>query len=198
MSFPLNNGCVKGQIMKDTALLIIDIQNDYFLEGKMELDKAIEAADKASDLLAHFREKNLPVFHIQHESVSEGATFFLPGTEGQKINIKVKPLENETIIVKNFPNGFIQTDLEKRLKAQKIEKLIITGMMTFMCVDATTRAAKDLGFHCTLIHDATAARALEFNGKNVTADQVKTSFLSALSMICDCVTGCKDFLDSDS
>jgi nicotinamidase-related amidase len=70
-------------------------------------------------------------------------------------------------------------------------------MMTFMCVDATTRAAKDLGFHCTLIHDATGARALEFNGHSVTADQVKTSFLSALSMICDRVTSCEDFLKSE-
>jgi nicotinamidase-related amidase len=184
--------------MKNSALIIIDIQNDYFPGGKMVLDKAIEAADKASDMLAYFREKSLPVFHIQHESISDGSTFFLPGTEGQKINTKVKPLKNEIVIKKNFPNGFIQTDLENRLKELKIERLVITGMMTFMCVDATTRAAKDLGFHCTLIHDATAARALEFNGKSVTADQVKISFLSALSMICDCVTSCEDFLNSDS
>jgi nicotinamidase-related amidase len=100
--------------------------------------------------------------------------------------------------VKNFPNGFVQTDLHEMLKEQKIKKLVITGMMTFMCVDATTRAAKDLGFHCTLIHDATGARALEFNGRSVTADQVKTSFLSALSMICDRVTSCEDFLKSES
>jgi nicotinamidase-related amidase len=184
--------------MKDIALLIIDIQNDYFPGGKMELDKVTEAAEKAADMLTHFREKKLPVFHIQHESVSEGSTFFLPGTEGQKINKLVKPIENETILVKNYPNGFVQTGLHEILKGQKIEKLVITGMMTFMCVDATTRAAKDLGFHCTLIHDATAARALEFNGESVTADQVKTSFLSALSMICDRVTSCKDFLNSKS
>ncbi len=182
--------------MKNTALLIIDIQNDYFPGGKMELDKADEAANKAFDILTHFRRKKLPVFFIQHESISKGSTFFLPETEGQKINEKVKPLKNETIIIKNFPNGFIQTDLQKKLKTLKIEKLIITGMMTFMCVDATTRAAKDLGFQCTLIHDATAARALEFNGKSVTASQVKTSFLSALSMICDQVISCDDFLNS--
>ena len=184
--------------MKDTALLIIDIQNDYFPGGKMELDRATEAAEKASDMLTHFREKKFPVFHIQHESISEGSTFFLPGTEGQKINERVKPQENETIIVKNFSNGFVQTDLHEMLKEQKIKKLVITGMMTFMCIDATTRAAKDLGFHCTLIHDATGARALEFNGRSVTADQVKTSFLSALSMICDRVTSCEDFLKSES
>ncbi len=184
--------------MKNTALLIIDIQNDYFPGGKMELDKATEAAQKAFDVLTYFRIKKLPIFHIQHESISESSTFFLPGTKGQKINEKMKPMGNETTIVKNFPNGFIKTSLREKLKAHRIEKLIITGMMTFMCVDATTRAAKDLGFHCTLIHDATAASNLEFNGKTVSADQVKISFLSALSMICDRVVSCEDFLNSDS
>ncbi len=68
-------------------------------------------------------------------------------------------------------------------------------MMTLMCVDATALAAKDLGFHCTLIHDTTAARALEFDGKHITADQVKTSFLAALSMVCDHVASCENYLD---
>ena len=180
--------------MKDTALLIIDIQNDYFPGGKMELENATDAAKKAAEILNYFRKKNLPVFHIQHESIREGASFFLPGTEGQKINDHVKPLENETILKKNFPNSFIQTGLDEKLQEQKIKNLVITGMMTFMCVDASARAAKDLGFHCTLIHDATAARALEFNGQKVTAEEVKTSFLAALSMICDQVKSCEDFL----
>ncbi len=180
--------------MTDMALLIIDIQNDYFPGGKMELENATEAAKKASEILNYFRKNNLPVFHIQHESVREGASFFLPGTEGQKINDHVKPQENEIIIVKNFPNSFIQTGLYEKLQERNIKKLVITGMMTFMCVDATARAAKDLGFHCTLIHDATAARALEFNGQKVTAKEVKTSFLAALSMTCDAVKSCEDFL----
>lgn len=182
--------------MNHTALLIIDIQNDYFPGGRMELDMATEAAQKAGKVLDHFREKNCPIFHIQHESVGENASFFLPGTHGQKINTLVEPLENETILKKNFPNGFIQTGLQEMLKAKNIEKLVVTGMMTFMCVDATCRAAKDLGFHCTMIYDATAARQLTFNQETVTAGQVQTAFLSALSMICDQVTSCEEFLKS--
>ena len=181
--------------MDHTALLIIDIQNDYFQGGKMELDKADEAAQKAAALLDHFRKENAPVFHIQHESLGENAGFFIPGTQGQKINERVTPLENETLLIKNFPNGFIQTDLENLLKAQKIQRLVVTGMMTFMCVDATCRAAKDMGFHCTLIHDATAARELTFGDDKVTATQVKTAFLAALSMICDRIMGCEEFLN---
>lgn len=182
--------------MEETALLIIDIQNDYFPGGKMELEKATAAARNAASILAHFRKKNLPVIHIQHESIGDGAAFFLPGTAGQKINGLVAPGEGETVIVKNSPNGFALTDLHGELKRRQIKNLVITGMMTFMCVDATARAAKDLGYHCTLIHDATAARALEFNGSCVTADQVKTAFLAALSMVCDCVTTCDAYLKS--
>ena len=128
----------------------------------------------------------------------EGSIFFIPGTSGQKISEKVKPLGHETIIAKIFPNGFIGTDLSGILQERQIEKLVITGMMTFMCVDATARVAKDMGFHCTLVHDATAVRVLEFNGKSVTADQVKTSFLSVLSMICDNVTKCEYFLNANA
>jgi nicotinamidase-related amidase len=77
--------------MDHTALLIIDIQNDYFPGGKMELDKADEAAQNATALLDHFRKENAPIFHIQHESMGENASFFIPGTQGQKINEQVTP-----------------------------------------------------------------------------------------------------------
>jgi nicotinamidase-related amidase len=180
--------------MKNTALLIIDIQNDYFSGGKFKLDNAIDAAEKSAELLDFFREKSAPVFHIQHESLGPDPTFFLPGSEGQKIHESVQPIEKENIIKKHSPNSFLKTDLLEQLKEKKIEKLVITGMMTLMCVDATSRAAKDLGFHCTLVHDATAARALEFNGIQVAGDQVKASFLAALSMVCDEVVSCEEFL----
>jgi nicotinamidase-related amidase len=152
------------------------------------------AVIKAPDLLTCFREKKLLIFHVQHESIKEGATFFLPETDGQKINDRVKPRENETIIVKNFPNSFIKTRLYEMLEELQIKNLVITGMMTFMCVDATRRAAKDMGFHCTLIHDATAARSLAFHGQRVAADQVKAAFLSALAMICDRIISCEEYL----
>ncbi len=184
--------------MKDTALIIIDIQNDYFPGGKMELDRAELACDNAVRVLDNFREKQSPVFHVQHESVSEGSSFFLPNTRGQKIHDRVAPMSGETVIQKNYPNSFVGTDLFDQLKAKKINHLVITGMMTFMCVDATSRAAKDLGFGCTLIHDATAARDLEFDGISVPAVQVKAAFLAALSMVCDQVVTTAAFLDQAS
>ena len=170
-----------------TALLLIDIQNDYFPGGTMELAGSEEAARKAANVLQYFRNARLPVIHIAHESVREGATFFFPGTNGQRIHSLVQPQDGETVITKNFPNSFLKTPLLETLQQLGITQLIITGMMTHMCVDATTRAAKDLGFSCTLIHDATATRDLSFAGVQVPAAQVQTAFTAALGFICDAV-----------
>jgi nicotinamidase-related amidase len=170
------------------ALLCIDIQNDYFPGGAMELVDAVAAAQNVRALQDCFRHRGLPILHIAHEMIRPGANFFLPGTQGQRIYSLVAPQEGETVITKNYPNSFLQTPLLKHLHDLQATELIITGMMTHMCVDATTRAAKDLGFSCRLVSDATATRDLEFAGETVQAHQVRTAFLAALSVICDGVT----------
>jgi nicotinamidase-related amidase len=163
------------------ALLIVDIQNDYFSGGKMELHASEAAGLCAGGLLAHFRDRRLPVVHVQHISVRPGATFFLPDTDGVRIHASVAPVEHETVIQKHFPNAFRDTRLLDHLRQHAIEELVIAGMMTHMCVDATTRAAADLGFRCSVASDACATRALSFGGTTVPADHVHCSFLAALS-----------------
>ena len=166
-----------------SALLIIDIQNDYFPGGAMALVTPEAAAANAAKLLAAFRAKKLPVFHAQHVSVRPGATFFLPNTKGVEIHDSVKPLASETVFQKNFPNCFRNTELLEKLRAAGITKLTIAGMMTQMCVDTTTRAAADLGFSCSLAHDACATRELAFNGVKVPAEQVQLSYMAGLNGI---------------
>ena len=163
------------------ALIIVDIQNDYFPGGKMELVGAREAASEAARLLRAFRERGAPVFHIRHISTRPGATFFLPNTEGMKIHESVAPLASETVITKHFPNGFRETRLLDVLRAANIQRLAIAGMMTHMCIDATTRAAADLGFECELAQDACATRDLTFGGAKVAAKDVHTAFLASLN-----------------
>jgi nicotinamidase-related amidase len=163
------------------ALIIIDIQNDYFPGGKMELEGSPEAGLKAAQLLEGFRAKGLPLVHIQHVSNRPGASFFLPGTEGVDIHASVAPRAGETVIRKNFPNSFRDTPLLEHLRKLGVDHLLIAGMMTHMCVDATTRAAFDLGFSCSLAHDACATRALAFGGQRVPAAQVHAAFLAALA-----------------
>jgi nicotinamidase-related amidase len=163
------------------ALLIVDIQNDYFPGGRMQLEGSEAASLRAGALLAAFRERRLPVFHIQHISVRPGATFFVPGTEGIKIHPNVAPSGSEPVVQKHFPNAFRETALLDSLRQGGIQELVIAGMMTHLCIDATTRAAADLGFKCSLAHDACATRSLSFGDNRVPAEQVHYSFLSALS-----------------
>jgi nicotinamidase-related amidase len=164
-----------------SALIVIDIQNDYFPGGKMELEGSPEAGLQAAKLLAGFRAKGLPLVHIQHVSNRPGASFFLPDTEGVNIHASVAPRTGETVLQKHFPNSFRGTTLLDHLRGLGVDHLVIAGMMTHMCVDATTRAAFDQGFSCSLAHDACATRALVFGEQRVPAAQVHAAFVAALS-----------------
>ena len=163
-----------------TGLILVDIQNDYFTGGKVALSGMDEAAANAGKLLGLFREKSWPTFHIQHISNYQGATFFLPDTPGAELNSAIAPLAGETIIQKHFPNSFRGTGLQDALETAGVEQVVICGAMSHMCIDATTRAAADLGFACILIHDACATRDLEFGDKTVKAEDVHASFMAAL------------------
>jgi nicotinamidase-related amidase len=167
--------------MPDTALVVIDIQNDYFPGGAMELEGAEAAGTNAREAVRHFRERKLPVIHVRHLSVRPGATFFLPGTPGAQIHASVNPIGDETVVEKNFPNSFRDTRLEKVLEDSGIKNLVIAGMMTHMCVDATVRHAADLGYKVTLLADACATRAQSFGGETIPARQVHAAFLAALN-----------------
>lgn len=163
------------------ALLIIDIQNDYFPGGAMELAGSPAAGVQAGKLLRAFRQKGRAVIHIQHLSTRPGATFFLPDTPGAQIHQSVAPNAGETVCQKNYPNSFRETPLFEHLRKNQITQLVIAGMMTQMCVDSSTRAAADLGFQCVLAHDACATKALSFGGKTVPAESVQTAFLASLN-----------------
>lgn len=163
------------------ALLIIDIQNDYFIDGANPLVGSWEAAHKAKLVLEDFRINNLPVVHIRHISVQPNATFFLPDTFGSEIHSIVSPAEGEKVIIKHFPNSFRDTELMRHLQHLQINELVICGMMTHMCVDTTVRAAKDLGFDCTLIGDACATLDLSINNETVKAKEVQNAYLAGMS-----------------
>lgn len=140
-----------------------------------------KAGLKAKKILDYFRSNGLDVIHVQHISSRPGSTFFLPDTDGCVIHDYVKPVSNEKIIIKHTPNSFYQTELHDYLRSRNITDLVFCGMMTHMCVDSTVRAAKDLGFTCTLIGDACATKDLEISGHLVKAHEVHNGFLAALN-----------------
>jgi nicotinamidase-related amidase len=150
--------------MDKTALILVDIQNDYFPGGKMILEGVEPACANAARLLQHFRDKRLPVLHVRHLVLQPGATFFLPDTPGSEIHPSVAPMPGEAVVVKHFPNSFRETTLLDQLKKVKVASVAVCGAMSHMCIDATVRAACDLGFQCLVSHDACATRALTFVG----------------------------------
>lgn len=163
-----------------TALLVIDIQKDYFPGGKFPLVEPLAAAKKAYELLQCFREHGGKHIHIQHIALKPDATFFVRGTEGSDIHDAVAHFESEPIVYKHYPNSFRETNLLEMLKGWGVERVVITGMMTHMCVDATARAAADFGFQVWVAEDACATRDLEYNGTVIPADHVHKAFLAAL------------------
>ena len=179
-----------------SALILIDIQNDYFPGGAMELAGMSQAAARARELLAAWREARRPIFHVQHLALGPGATFFRPDTPGVEINESVRPLPAEALIQKHYPNAFRDTDLKEALTDAGVEEVIIGGAMSHMCIDATTRAAFDYGFTCTVIHDACATRDLAFKDLTIPAAQVHGAFMAALGMRYARVLALKEFLNS--
>ncbi|MGY3779405.1 cysteine hydrolase family protein [Isobaculum melis] len=180
------------------ALLIIDVQNDYFKGGKMPLmhsDQALQQLLKVKDF---FDKQQLPVIYIQHINAKKNADFFEKDTLGVAIHplLLASNTGHEITIVKAHPNSFFETGLQETLIALQVDQLVITGMMTHMCVDSTTRAAKELGFQPVLIADATATKELAFGEKVVIATDVQTAFLSALQHFSTSILSSKDFLHS--
>ena len=178
------------------ALIIIDVQNDYFEGGKMELKNPLKALKNIKRLLRKFRNEKKEIIFIQHIAIREEAGFFLKDTYGAEIHEAVTPSASEKIVVKNYPNSFFNTELDNYLKEKDIENLIITGMMTHMCVDSTTRAARDLGYNCVVIKDTCAARDFIFEGNIVTAEDIQSSFMTALGYYYADILSCAEYLEN--
>jgi nicotinamidase-related amidase len=181
------------------ALLIIDIQLDYFPGGRNPLAEPDAAAAAAARLLAAWRERGAPVVHVQHIWDAPDAEYFQPGTPGIEIHPSVAPRADETLVTKSEPNAFLGTRLDAHLRGLAAEpvELVVAGMMSSMCVDATVRAAADLGFEVTVAHDACAAPDLEFGGLTVPAAQVHAAFMAALGDGCAAVASAGEILATE-
>jgi len=180
--------------MSRRALLIIDVQNDYFPGGRWTLDGMEAAADNVGQLLAAARAAGDLVIHVRHEFPTDDAPFFAPGSAGAEIHAKARNAEQEAVVVKNQINAFRGTKLKELLDRAGIEEVIVCGAMSHMCVDAAVRAAGDFGYRCTVIHDACATRDQEFQGVKVPAEQVHAAYMSALAFGYATLSSTADFI----
>ena len=169
-----------------TALLIIDIQDFYFAGGKSPLVEPETAAKNAGKVLAAFRAEGKPVIHVRHE--------FEPGGS---IHASVAPVEGEKVFTKTEVSCFNGTKVLAYLKERGVEKLVIVGMQTHMCLEAATRAAHDLGFECVVVGDACATRDLKYGDRTVPAADVHASTLATLNRTYAKVVDTETFLSAE-
>lgn len=155
--------------MKKEALLLIDIQNVYFVPGPMRLHRPYQAAKKAAILLQKFRREGKPVIHVKHHFKMFSSIYK-----------SVAPAKNETIIEKEYPSSFLGTELNEYLQKMDIEIIVVAGMMSHMCVDTTVRACQDYGYEVVVIEDACAAKDLQFHDKRIDAETVHAVFMASL------------------
>ena len=167
--------------MKNTALILIDIQNgfdDHAYWGGARNNP--DAEKNAALILKHWREKKLPIFHVKHNSVNPKSKL-VPGQRGNDIKEIVKPGEGEPVIGKNVNSAFIGTDLKERLDKQGIKSLVIVGLTTDHCVSTTTRMAGNLGYETFVVSDATATfDRLSVEGDKIPAEQIHKISLASL------------------
>ena len=161
------------------ALILIDIQNDYFDGGAMALYQAEEMLRQSNQLIAYAKIHDHPIYIIQHIA-DENASFFVPKTEGVQLHPKLDISNATAVIQKHYPNSFRGTTLQHELEQKGISELIVCGAMTHMCIDTTVRAGFDLGYNITLISDACATKDLLFKDHKVDAVDVQAAYLAAL------------------
>ena len=174
------------------ALVVIDIQNEYFPGGAIPLPDAGGAAQRAAEAIAAARAAGVPVFHVRHEEPASDE-WFVPGSRGAETHAAVEPVGDEAVVLKHHPNSFLETDLAEQLAELEAGRIAFCGMMTSMCVDATVRAAADRGLDPLLLDDACAAPELEHRGRRIPADSVHAAFCGALADGIATVVSTKDF-----
>ena len=161
-----------------SALVMVDCQNTY-RQGLMQLTHVEAAIQEAQRLLAKARDLRIPVIHIQHDA-GVGTPYDIAADIGA-ISAEVAPMNGEDVIVKNYPNAFIATALEAKLKALGVENIVVAGFMTHMCINSTARGAFNLGFKPTVVASACATRSLVGpNGKVIDAQTMHDSALAAI------------------
>ncbi|MGO3892241.1 MAG: cysteine hydrolase family protein [Paenalcaligenes sp.] len=180
--------------MAKRGVIVVDLQNEYLPTGKLPLSGIEAAAANAARVIADAREKGIPIFHIRHEATSQTAPIFVPASTGAEIQAAVAPIAGEPVIVKHYINAFRETDLKQQLDAAGVETLTVVGAMSHMCVDAVVRAAVDMGYPVTILHDACATLELRFEEVTVPAKHVHAALMAAFVFGYGTVTSTEAYL----
>lgn len=168
-------------LQKDTALLLIDIQQGFYNVDYWGGHRNNPDAEANAQKLLHFwRENKLPIFHVKHCSTNPNS-LLAEGNIGNEIQEIVQPLPDEPVIKKNVNSAFIGTTLKEQLDDKKINHLVIAGLTTDHCVSTTTRMAGNLGYKTFLVEDATATfDKVGPDGKKYSAEIIHETAIASL------------------
>lgn len=162
-----------------TALIIIDVQ-DGLDDPRYGKRSNPDAESNMARLLAAWREKKRPIFHIQHMSTHPNSPL-RPELPGNAIKRIVAPQGDEPVIQKTVNNAFVGTGLEDRLRKEGIQSVVLVGLTTEHCVSATARMAGDLGFTTFVVADAVASHGhTGYDGTHYPAETVHAISLVSL------------------
>lgn len=163
----------------NTALIIIDVQDglDDPVLGKRSNP---DAESNIARLLAAWRVKGRPIYHVQHMSTNPNSPL-RPDKPGNAIKRIVAPQGDEPVIQKTVNNAFVGTNLENRLREANIQSVVIVGLTTEHCVSTTVRMASDLGFTTFVVADATASHEHSgYDGTHYPAETIHAVSLVSL------------------
>ena len=164
--------------MSKRAVIVVDLQKDYLATGNFALDGIDAAAENAARVVAAARRRGDTIVHVHHVSKEADSPLFAPNTDGINPIAAVQPEAGDAVVIKNYPNSFRDTVLQETLRAGGIEEVVVIGAMSDVCIDATARAAADLGYDLTVVHDACATRDKAFGDSVVPAAQVHATIMS--------------------
>jgi nicotinamidase-related amidase len=138
----------------DTALLVIDIQDSFKIDPARWASRNNPAFEQnVTELIATFREASQPIIWVLHNDSDPG---FRPGDPEVRLMDFLDRRDDEPLLQKNTRNAFTSTDLQQRLDALGVRKVVISGISTEQCCETTTRVAADLGYEVDFVTEATA------------------------------------------
>ena len=161
----------------ESALVVIDFQNEYF-SGRMPIPDGAAALAKTRELITFADSHKIPVYHVQHVAPAGSPVFAIDG-QTVKFHPDMQPRPQDVVLQKSTVSVFASTDLDQQLKNAGIQTLIISGLMTHACVAGAARDAAPLGYNVIVASDASATRAItRANGVSIDKDSLHKAALA--------------------
>jgi nicotinamidase-related amidase len=162
---------------KKRALLVIDVQNEYFEGGALPVTYPQNSHANILSTIKAAQAAGIPIVMVQHTATAKGAKAFVKNTQGWQLHASVKNAKVTHYIEKTMPSSFVGTDLESWLRKEGIDTVVVSGYMTQHCCDTTARYAKHLGFDVEFLSDATGTLDFANKGGKASAEEIHRSTL---------------------